>query len=440
MRIPRRLSAAIAAVVLCAGLAVAGVSMSASASVGPFAFTSAANATLGIQLSGSALVDGSSPDSITIGGNGTGYQELTDNGLCLTYVSTTNLTGATCTGSAAQLWQSATHSGTVLWWNKANPGSCKFDNGTTQLVISVASQGPALSLACPPTTGPAWPYTTSQEWVEQPPIGPSPSGSPSVSPSPSPSPTPPPPSCATPPAIEPAPDVPAYDQTGALITSLTGAQLVQQYDASQTMFDGSHTNADPPTVDANGDAVLTTNGNTNDQAMLSSCFFNGTGSVYTHGIFEAVINVPAASGGEPGNIANWPAFWLSGYNCNGSTPQPAGSSTTLGCWPNGGEFDVYESGPFSGGYQRVDYHYGANASGDQASSNDTALKAGWHTVDAVWGPGYVAVYIDGSQEFSYTSSNVESGFPLQVIFDNAGGGQGIPSTVLIRSLKVWEFV
>lgn len=233
----------------------------------------------------------------------------------------------------------------------------------------------------------------------------------------------------------PAPDGVPSGHVGALITNLTGAQVAAAFDPAQTMFDGPHTNAVPPSADTAGDAVLTTNGATDDQAMLSSCPFTGTGADYLHGTFEARMNIPDNGSGQ---IANWPAFWLSGMNCRSDTPQPVATATEPGCWPQGGEFDIMEG---LGGSQQAHYFYGDCAGspcGSQASSPVPGLT-GWHTFDAQWGPGYVAVYIDGTLEWSYTSANVESDVPLQVMFDMAGTGSGVQSTLLVQYLRVWAW-
>jgi hypothetical protein len=446
-----RLAAAAAVAVFAAGsiasASAAGsiASASAAAAAQPVTLISAANPAYGMTDTAGTWTDGTTPATLTPGG--AGYQEITGPGGCLTWNNTTKtVVSQTCTGVTSQLWQSAVHAGVSLFWNdyydanfhKNCPWPLGVANSWTQSVLTAATQGGDLSMACDNSaSGTAWPYGLSQEWAETPPVTPTPTPTPTVS---SPSPPPPPPAidCTTPAAVVPAPGVPS-GSVGDLLDNETGTQIAA-WDATQTMFDGAHTYGTIGT-DAAGDAVLTTTGAKANQAMLSSCPFTGHGTAYTHGIFEARMNLPAAAAGEPGVISGWPAFWLSGMNCRTDTPAFTVTPGQPQCWPAGGEFDIMESGPFSGGYQQADYHWntGAGTDGTTGSGPDTALQPGWHTFDGVWGPGYVAVYADGTLEWSYTSGNVESDSPLMVIFDMAGTGSGVPSALLVAYLRVWGF-
>lgn len=417
-----RLTAVAAAAVLAASLAVAGT-MTAHAATGPWSIVSAASNSLGIdEATGTFTVDGTFTP-ITIAST-TGYGELTTpDSKCLT-LSGSSITAKLCTGAAAQLWQSATHTGFLLWWNKSAPGSCKFGTGTTQQVITTPAGGGNLTVACPPTTGPAWPYTTSQEWSQQPPVTPSPTPTPTPTPTPS---SPPPSQCAQPTAPATSqPDIAGPVTIGGVEASYTGAQIAQ-WDPTQFGLDGNPTHGTVGT-DTAGDAVLTTTGATTNEAMVASCSsIDGTGTIYTHGVFEAVMQMPVTNG----KVTNWPAFWI-------SNPVQAN-------WPVGGEFDIMEAGTnFSGGLQQADYHW--NIGGGQVNTQPgpgVTMPTGWVTFDGVWGPGYVAVYMNGQLQFTYKSGNVESDAPLEVIFDIAGLGvtctaaNEAPCQLLIRSLTIW---
>jgi hypothetical protein len=420
----RKLAAALAAAV-CAGLTLSATT-GAHAQTGPYNLLSAANPANGMQETTATWTDGQPPTPVTITTT-TGYGELTSpDGLCITLAGTT-LTPAKCTGAATQEWQSATHAGFVLWWNKGTPGGCKFGTGTTQEVISAPSPGSGLDIACPPGTGPAWPYTTAQEWQESPPAGPSPSPTPTPAPTPSQSSTPPPPpSCAAVTAAPvPAPNIPAASHVGQLETSLNGTQLAT-WDSTQTEYDTPPWTLNPPAVLANGDLQLHTKGTYQEEAGVYSCSsVNGTGGTYLYGTFE----IRASVQDNAGACVNFPAFWL-------SNPVQAD-------WPVGGEADIFEC--LAG---KAQAHYHAEVDPGTVNgpvTNDAGpavpVSGGYHTWTAQWGPDYFAVWMDGTLQWTDTS-DVEGSTPLEVILNNAvpsGTSTGVASDFDVTYLRVWAW-
>jgi hypothetical protein len=374
---------------------------------------------------------------IDLGGNGGGYQELFIDGthVCLGWNDTLDeIVGQMCTGATWQLWAGTGTTPDLIWnkWYDTNHHTfCPYGvNGYTQAVISAASVGATLGLECPLDSG-GNVYDISQKWyLEMGGFAPVPSPSPSDPPAP-----PPPPPSTT------APDgVPSSDyQPGGITASLTGAQLLAQWDQTQTFNDAcpTLTNCNPGSfaLDGNGSVVLTTTGGKGNVAMLSSYKLEGggggpVGTTYTNGVFEAELYLPAAGS----KVANWPAFWLSGLSCPPGVADPALAST-LGCWPVGGEFDITEG---LGGLMQSHYFWnvgGGNVSGVHGPS--VAVTPGWHIFDGVWKPGSVSVYMDGALVWTYTSANVESDTPLEVNVDMAGSGGGV-SSLGVAYFRSWE--
>ena len=81
------------------------------------------------------------------------------------------------------------------------------------------------------------------------------------------------------------------------------------------------------------------------------------------------------------------------------------------------------------------------------------LSPGWHSVDIVYTKGFFAVYYDGEEYTSYTSSNV-TGDPLNIYFSMVStpatsavekqigsapvNSDSAPTTYTVRSLKIWS--
>ncbi|HEY6496120.1 MAG TPA: hypothetical protein VIZ43_22800 [Trebonia sp.] len=194
------------------------------------------------------------------------------------------------------------------------------------------------------------------------------------------------------------------------------------------------------TTDASGDVKLTT---TSERGSCVALISPGT---YSSGVIEADIDFPALPA-KPGTIANWTGFWLT----NGPK------------WPDDGELDAVEVEPVDG-RSAVTWHSGTTSSPYDASTSgyvpkklpaDSAnVTPGWHTVDIAYAKGFFAVYYDGKQYTSFSSSEV-TGRPLNIYFtmtdtpDNSWvrerlGGPPINSdskaaTLTVRYLRVWSY-
>src|SRR5258708_3248121 len=84
-----------------------------------------------------------------------------------------------------------------------------------------------------------------------------------------------------------------------LVLDADGSAL---YDWPRTEEGAANMTRGNVTVNSSGDLVLHTSGQDGNFAGIESP------EEYTHGAFEAQINVPS----QGGKIANWPAFWLLG--------------------------------------------------------------------------------------------------------------------------------
>ena len=189
-----------------------------------------------------------------------------------------------------------------------------------------------------------------------------------------------------------------------------------------------------------GDATLTTS------SAAGSCVGLISPGLYSSAVIEADIDFPALpSNGD--EIANWCGFWLT----NGAQ------------WPQAGELDAVEVEPVNAA-NAVTWHSGTTSAEFSASTSGFSpvqlpvtgpnLSPGWHLVDIVYTKGYFAVYYDGVQFTSYTSSNV-TGDPLNVYLTMANtpntaaiqqliGSPPINSstkaaTMSVRYVKVWSF-
>lgn len=233
----------------------------------------------------------------------------------------------------------------------------------------------------------------------------------------SPAPTPSPTSSSAAAQAMPASGVPTTN-LGALQASLDGSQLLNDWDSSASDLypcpGGSSYSA--PSLDSSGDVELTTSGQT------GSCSYVQSSAQYGYGTYEARIDLPA---GPNGTIANWPAFYGSGEN-----------------WPDGGEIDAFEA---MGGSDFAGYDPGLTAG--HLSGPAITTTPGWHTVDAVWGPGTLAIYTDGhrSDQWSSPYLDITSGGTSTMwwTFDNFTGQYGYntgqPSTMLVQYFRYWAW-
>jgi hypothetical protein len=228
---------------------------------------------------------------------------------------------------------------------------------------------------------------------------------------------------------------------GSLVLNDTGSQLTSWNQTSSYCPEVSWQVADGKVAtNASGDATLMTTGTTGSCVSLIS-----PGS-YSSDVIEADIDFPALPG-KSDTIADWTAFWL----------------TDGGTWPVDGELDAVEAEPVDG-VNAVAWHSGTKSSEFTASTDDffptklpknaADLTPGWHTVDIVYTKGFFAVYYDGQQYTSYTSSNV-TGSPLnlylttsvtpnissvtQVIGGSPVNSDNSPATIAVKYLRVWSF-
>lgn len=243
-----------------------------------------------------------------------------------------------------------------------------------------------------------------------------------TSPPPAPTPTPPLatlPSASPPPASEvmPVSGVPIAN-VGPLQVDLAGSQLLNDwYSSASDLYPcPGGSSYSPPSLNASGDLDLTTSG------QPGSCAYVQSNAQYGYGTYEARVYVPA---GPNGTIANWPAFYGSGDN-----------------WPNGGEIDAFEA---MGGTDFAGYDPSLPAG--HLSGPAITSTPGWHIVDAVWGPGTLAIYTDGrlADQWSSPYLDITSGGTGAMLwtFDNFTGQYGYntgqPSTMQVQYFRYWTW-
>lgn len=230
---------------------------------------------------------------------------------------------------------------------------------------------------------------------------------------------------------------------GSLVLNDTGSQLAAWDKTSSYCGGGDGISQATGTVgtDASGDATLTTTG------KPSSCAAIISPDAYSSSVIEARIDFPALPG-KSGTIANWTSFWM----------------TNQATWPRDGEIDAVEAAPLTG-KSAVSWHSGPNSSSVYVTSTDgfhqgklpiqgPDITPGWHTVDIVYTKGYFAVYYDGQQYTSYTSSKV-TGSGLNILLTSTvtpktsrawqmiGGPEvnsaDTPVTIAVKYLRVWSY-
>lgn len=240
----------------------------------------------------------------------------------------------------------------------------------------------------------------------------------------------------------PVPVGPAANYAGSLELSASGAELASWNqtpsfcrEVSWGVPDGAVTTA------ATGDALLTTTG------KPGSCVGIISPGAFSSGVVEADIDFPALPG-KPGTIADWTALWL----------------TDQATWPVDGEIDAVETEPATG-VNAVSYHWGTRSKALEMSTDGFApngkiavygpnLTPGWHVVDVVFTKGYFAVYYDG-KEFASATSSVITGSALNILLNSSvtpdtsalrktiGGtpknSDSSPATVQVKYLKVWSY-
>ena len=232
------------------------------------------------------------------------------------------------------------------------------------------------------------------------------------------------------------------DHAGSLVLNDSGSQLVSwNKTSSYCSSDSISQPTGTVSTDSSGDATLTTTG------KPSSCVAMISPDAYSASVIEADIDFPAVPG-KPGTIANWTSFWL----------------TNQATWPVDGELDAVEAAPLTG-QNTVSWHSGPDESSVFVASTDTFhqtklpikgpnLTPGWHVVDIVYTKGSFAVYYDGHEYTSYSSSKV-TGSALNILltstvtpktqaaWDLIGGPEvnsaSSPTTIAVKYLRVWSY-
>jgi beta-glucanase (GH16 family) len=140
---------------------------------------------------------------------------------------------------------------------------------------------------------------------------------------------------------------------------------------------------------------------------------SNAGFLYTYGVLEARVYIPAATNGA---IANWPAVWAT------TTP-----SETYG------EDDLVEG---LAGQACYHYHDSAEAPG----GCDTTLTPGWHTFASNWQPGSITYYYDGTEVGTITS--VITTQPMYIILNNTVSASNLSlasaNTMKVQYVRVWQ--
>ena len=139
---------------------------------------------------------------------------------------------------------------------------------------------------------------------------------------------------------------------------------------------------------------------------------SNTGFLYTYGVVEARVYIPAASNDT---IANWPGVWAD------TTP-----SETYG------EDDIVE-----GLAGQACYHYHTNT--EAPGGCVTTITPGWHTFASDWQPGTITYYYDGTKVGSEASTTSQ---PMYIILDNTISASNLslagPSTMQVQYVRVWQ--
>jgi hypothetical protein len=136
-------------------------------------------------------------------------------------------------------------------------------------------------------------------------------------------------------------------------------------------------------------------------------------------IVEARIYVPA---GPDGDIADWPAFWMTGSD-----------------WPTNGEIDIAEG---LGGCLSANYHYGTVSDEGSVLSGCLESQPGWYTFDVVWVGDSLTFYYNGTEVYSESGSYIVDA-PELVTIDNTegtyGNPTGSPSTLEVQYVRAWSY-
>ena len=244
-----------------------------------------------------------------------------------------------------------------------------------------------------------------------------------------------------PPIVSPPP-VAGASYAGSVVMNATGSQLTSWNETSSFCAEDSWEVADGTvSTDSSNDAVLATNG------KAGSCVGLISPGAYSSAVIEAYIYFPPLPGSLD-TIADWTSLWL----------------TDQSTWPVDGELDAVEAEPVTG-VNATAWHWGTTGSvlsmsTDGFAKNGTLpvdgpnLTPGWHVVDIAYTKGFFAVYYDGRQ-FTSLSSSVVTGAPLNILITTSvtpdisqvqqtiGGSpqnsDSSPAGMAVKYVKVWTF-
>jgi hypothetical protein len=244
------------------------------------------------------------------------------------------------------------------------------------------------------------------------------------------------------PRIVSPPPIAGAGYAGSVALNATGSQLTS-WNQTSTFCTGQSWEVPDGKVstDSSGDAVLATTGGP------GSCVGLVSPGSYSSAVIEAYIYFPPLPG-KPNTIADWTSLWL----------------TDQATWPVDGELDAVEAEPVTG-VNATAWHGGTVSSPQWMSTDGFApdgtlptdgpnLTPGWHVVDIVYTKGYFAVYYDG-REFTSLSSSVVTGSPLNILITTSvtpdisqveqtiGGpplnSDSSPVGMAVKYVKIWSF-
>jgi hypothetical protein len=244
-----------------------------------------------------------------------------------------------------------------------------------------------------------------------------------------------------PPIVSPPP-IAGASYAGPVLLNATGSQVASWNQTSTFCPEDSWQVADGTvSTDHSGDAVLATTG------ASGSCVAAISPGAYSSAVIEAYIYFPPLPG-KPDTIADWTSFWL----------------TDQAAWPADGELDAVEAEPATG-VNAVAWHWGTTGSEMSMSTDGFAqngtlpidgpnLTPGWHVVDVVYTKGFFAVYYDG-KEYTSLSSSVITGAPLNILIttsvtpdtgqiqqelgNSPQNSDSSPAAMAVKYVKIWSF-
>jgi hypothetical protein len=254
--------------------------------------------------------------------------------------------------------------------------------------------------------------------------------------------TPKPSATITIPAMISPPPVAGASYAGPVALNATGSRLASWNQTSSFCTQESwETPSGAVTNDRFGDTLVETNGQDGSCAALISP------QAYSSAVIEAYIYFPPLPG-SAGTIADWTSVWL----------------TDQATWPVDGELDAVEAEPATG-VNAVAYHWGSTGSPMSMSTDGFAadgtlptdganLTAGWHVVDIVYTKGFFAVYYDG-KEYTSLSSSIVTGAPVNILITTSvtpdtmqieqqlgnapQNSDSSPAAMAVKYVKVWSY-